>query len=334
MKRGDVLACSFESWYPRFKKYTIKSFIMDLPDEILDYIKNAPLVSPKNAHSIKAERDGFSDDSDDDSWSNEDGSDDELEAPSFPDFEAKVNEIIASLDGAVFPKLNWSAPKDAAWINFGSTLKCTSATDLLVLLKASDFISHDIYAPFAFCTDAKRNEEVDEPQHSLKLVLRAWRQIRPDGEFRCFIRTNQLYAICQRHYDSYFNFIEIEQVNIKRVIFDFFDRNIKGNFPLDDYVMDVSVGHKFESPGCVKLIDFNVHGPPTDGLMFNWSELRLFPIDKEVHFRWQSDKTMRSSVFSQYKLPIDLVDISSGGDPEKLIDLIQAHVEEQKNNKS
>ena len=63
------------------------------------------------------------------------------------EFEEKVNKIIASFDGAVFPKLNWSSPKDAAWINFGSTLKCTSATDILVLLKASDFINHDIYAP-------------------------------------------------------------------------------------------------------------------------------------------------------------------------------------------
>ncbi|VDK48275.1 unnamed protein product [Taenia asiatica] len=304
---------------------------MDLPDEILEYIKNAPLVLPKNARTVKAERDEFSDNSDDDSWSNDGGSDDELEASTFPDFETKVNEIIASLDGAVFPKLNWSAPKDAAWINFGSTLRCTSATDLLVLLKASDFISHDIYAPFAYCTDAKNNEEVDEPQHPLKLVLRAWRQIRPDGEFRCFIRNNHLYAICQRHYDSYFNFIETEQANIKRVISDFFDKNIKDNFPLDDYVMDVFVGHKFESPSCVKVIDFNVYGPPTDGLMFDWSELTLLPIDKEVYFRWQGDKTMRSSVFSQYKLPIDLVDISSGGDTDKLIDLIQAHVEEQKN---
>ncbi|VDM22560.1 unnamed protein product [Hydatigera taeniaeformis] len=221
------------------------------------------------------------------SWSN-DGSDDELEATTFPDFEAKVNETIASLGGAVFPKLNWSAPKDAAWINFGSTLRCTSATDLLVLLKASDFISHDIYAPFAFCTDVND----DEPRHPLKLVLRAWRQIRPDGELRCFIRSNQLYVI-----------------NATDSLVD---------------VMDVYVGHKFGSSRCVRVIDFNVYGPPTDGLMFNWSELRLLRHDKEVHFRWQSDKTMRSSVFSQYKLPIDLVDISSGDDPEKLLDLIKA----------
>ncbi len=33
---------------------------------------------------------------------------------------------------------------------------------------------------------------------------------------------------------------------------------------------------------------------------------------------------MRSGVLSQYKLPIDLVDISTGKDPEKLLDLVQA----------
>lgn len=57
--------------------------------------------------------------------------------------------------------------------------------------------------------------------------------------------------------------------------------------------------------------------------MFDWSELERIPNDK-IHFRWQSDKAMRSSALSQYKLPIDLVDISTGNDPEKLMELIQA----------
>ncbi len=45
---------------------------------------------------------------------------------------------------------------------------------------------------------------------------------------------------------------------------------------------------------------------------------------QEILFRWQEDKAMRSGVLSQYKLPIDLVDISTGKDPEKLLDLVQA----------
>jgi len=41
------------------------------------------------------------------------------------------------------PKLNWSAPKDAAWINMGS-LKCTKAGDVYLLLKSSDFVGFDL----------------------------------------------------------------------------------------------------------------------------------------------------------------------------------------------
>ena len=39
------------------------------------------------------------------------------------------------LGGDVFPKLNWSAPRDAAWISFDKTMKCKLVTDVLLLLK-------------------------------------------------------------------------------------------------------------------------------------------------------------------------------------------------------
>ncbi|KAM7538208.1 hypothetical protein Aperf_G00000078267 [Anoplocephala perfoliata] len=323
MNRSEVLACSFDSWYPLFEDLTIDSLILDLPDDILEYIKHAPLLVPKNAIPVKAERDEFSDDSDEESWSDDDGSVEGFETPSFPDFEEKVNKAIAELGGEVFPKLNWSSPKDVAWINFGSTLKCTKASDLLVLLKASDFVAYDIYKPFFHCIDSEEKEST----HQLKLVLRSWYPIRPEGEFRCFVKSNCLIAICQRHYDSYYDFVETERDNIERVISHFFERKIKGKFPLQNYAMDVFVGHKFNSSKCVKLIDFNVFGPPTDGLLFQFEELNNLPLVK-VEFRWQKDKALRSSVFSQYKLPIDLVDISDGNDPDKLMDLIQAYAEE------
>ncbi|KAM3185345.1 hypothetical protein ACTXT7_006561 [Hymenolepis weldensis] len=228
MNKSEIIACAFESWYSKFKDITINSVIIDLPDEVLEYIKTAPLVVPKNAVPVVAERDEFSDDSDEESWSDE-GEGEELKSTSFPEFEEKVDKIIGDFSGEVFPKLNWSSPKDAAWINFGSSLKCTKASDVLVLLKASDFVGYDIYKP---------------------------------------------------------------------------------------------------SSKCVMLIDFNVYGPPTDGLLFDFDEVDKLPLDdSNLEFRWQTDKTLRSDVFSQYKLPVDLVDISVGNDPEKLMDLIQAEVQ-------
>ena len=38
MKVNEVLACSFPSWYPLFRKITIKSKIHALPQEFVDYL--------------------------------------------------------------------------------------------------------------------------------------------------------------------------------------------------------------------------------------------------------------------------------------------------------
>ncbi len=45
-------------------------------------------------------------------------------------------------------------------------------------------------------------------------------------------------------------------------------------------VIDVYVSHKFDSPRCVRLIDFNVFGVPTDGLMFDWEDLEKAPLNE------------------------------------------------------
>ncbi|KAH9587064.1 hypothetical protein MS3_00010571 [Schistosoma haematobium] len=82
----------------------------------------------------------------------------------------------------------------------------------------------------------------------------------------------------------------------------------------------------------IQIIDFNVFGPPTEALLFQWSEL-----ENDVHendtiplFRYQSDQNIRPNSVNQYSVPIDLIDIASGSDPVKVMDFIQAKVESQK----
>ncbi|KAI3711977.1 hypothetical protein L1987_70526 [Smallanthus sonchifolius] len=43
--------------------------------------------------------------------------------PSFPELESQIDESIKTLGGAIFPKLNWSSPKDSAWISPNARLK-------------------------------------------------------------------------------------------------------------------------------------------------------------------------------------------------------------------
>ena len=53
----------------------------------------------------------------------------------------------------MLPKLNWSSPRDAAWMGFARTLKCTTLTDIFTLLKSSEFVCHDLSMPYQHCVD-------------------------------------------------------------------------------------------------------------------------------------------------------------------------------------
>ncbi|CAH8486259.1 unnamed protein product [Dicrocoelium dendriticum] len=274
-------------------------------------------------------------DTEEESWES-DGEEDPIERPEFPEFESKLTEAIRALGGFVFPKLNWSSPKDASWMLCGNSMKCNSFSDVYLLLKASDFVAHDLVAPFALCTDVSVDQLVDKPP-SFKhvLVLRRWAEMRPDGEFRCFVRENRLIAISQRICDAYFSSIATHADRIKQALCSFFSKRIHGKFPLDDYAVDLYC--EFTQPTTaisgIKVVDFNVFGDPTEPLLFSWSELEnTYPLETDFLplFRYQEDRSIRPSVFKQYSVPSDLVDIASGSDPNKLMDFVQRCVEEQK----
>lgn len=76
--------------------------------------------------------------------------DDDEDVPSispardFSILDEKIRQVIQRYDGEVFPKLDWSAPRDAAWILPGQTLKCSTPADVYLLLKSSDFVGKDL----------------------------------------------------------------------------------------------------------------------------------------------------------------------------------------------
>ena len=70
--------------------------------------------------------------------------------------------------------------------------------DVYILLKSSDFVSHDLDEEQVFrgCDDdayaqtpgQSHNGGDSQPQYSLELVLRKWYHVDPSREFRCFVR--------------------------------------------------------------------------------------------------------------------------------------------------
>ncbi|KAL4223537.1 hypothetical protein ACF0H5_017008 [Mactra antiquata] len=335
MKITEVLNCSFSAWYSKFKEYTVKSHVIPLPPEFIEYLLADQIVLPEQTVAM-ATADPDSDDDnrsaeDDIDWTTEDSLTPVAEPPSFPEFEAILKSTIKKLGGQVFPKLNWSSPKDAVWISFDRTLMCTCLNDVYLLLKSSDFITHDLTQPFKHCSDDENLKKETTVQYDL--ILRKWLSMNPAYEFRCFVKHNKLIGITQRHIDMYYEFIPENKKEIVSDIQGFFYHIIKDNFPDKNYCFDVYRRHQ----GKLILLDFNPFGRVTDGLLFDWDELEgngLLPENDSAHHIPEircidSPSGVQPNPYSAYGYPKDLKDISSGEDPTKLMELLKLKVQEQ-----
>lgn len=90
---------------------------------------------------------------------------------SFPELERAIDVAVDALGGLAFVKLNWSAPRDATWLS--GSLECRCAADAFALLKASEFVAHDVGHAYSLCGDSAENP--DSPER-LTLALREWRE--------------------------------------------------------------------------------------------------------------------------------------------------------------
>lgn len=204
----------------------------------------------------------------------ENGHDEEEEqqedvAAGWRDIHSAVQETIATLGGRVMPKLNWSSPKDATWMNANS-MDCRTPNDVYLLLKSSDFVTHDLEHAF------DDTESGDGPEAALThetipyhLVLRKAFEMNPSVEFRCFVRNRKLIGICQRDL-NHFDFLFELRDRLQSKIQEFFDVRLRDTFPDGNFAFDVYVPTPYER---VWLVDVNPWAPRTDPLLFSWLEL-------------------------------------------------------------
>lgn len=322
----EVLACQFSSWYETFAKLppnalkrttaTVKSSIIDLPWTFHDYLSTDGVQLPRGAKTsgfladIDNESGGWSSD-DDDHTTRTSLSHKYTEFFEFPELDRRIEAEIQALGGAVIPKLNWSAPKDAIWVNAG-TLLCKTPGDIYLLLKSSDFCAYDLQHA---CSDVRGDSSKTPP---LQLVLRKWCNFYPSQEFRCFVRSHELLAISQRHHSQHFPHLNTDKFLMQSLITEFFDEVIRNQFAqgsIANYVFDVYVDKNER----VWLIDFNVWGRRTDPLLYDWSELMELDTDIPEIRVVQVEKEVRTDPLASYRAPIDTIHIASmtGGDKEK-----------------
>jgi hypothetical protein len=114
------------------------------------------------------------------------------------------------------------------------------------------------------------------------LALRKWYPgLRPESEFRCFVREKRLVAVSQRDASAYYPSLPGWSAEVQPKIEAFFEEVIEPQFASDNYTFDVYV----RADGRVKLIDFNPWSGYTLPLLFTWEELEEKRVDEELEFR-------------------------------------------------
>lgn len=327
-----LLSFQFSSWYPTFSSISIKSTVIrPLDQPFKEYLDSDGIFVPEGSENPLAES-SLSDQED------EDDNDDDAAVGrsfSFPDLDERIRQAITEY-GAVFPKLNFSSPKDAAWVlPPSSPLKCTSPLDVYILLKSSDFISHDLSIDTIF--EGCQYDPSNPPPYQLELVLRKWYPIDRSREFRCFVRDGCLIGISQRD-TNFYDFMNEPQTQSKIVetLQRFWKDKIKSKWHgHQNYVFDVLMTRDL-SRGHV--LDFNPYAPRTDPLLFTYGELlsistqelstpELRIIDSPLH-----PVASRNAPAHQHNmLPIEALALSSGRDINDFSDLWKKKIQQSMN---
>ncbi|KAF2688564.1 D123-domain-containing protein [Lentithecium fluviatile CBS 122367] len=326
--RQHILNCSYHSWHPKYRAITPKARLVPLPAAFLAYLRADGIVLPPE------------DGDDSPTWSDSDSgifsgadneADDDADADADPsiawrDTHEAIANVIEELGGKVAPKLNWSAPKDATWIAATNSMECRTPNDIYLLLKSSDFVTHDLQHAFDDTADAEAAVDADDavPYH---LVLRKWITLNPAVEFRCFVRQRKLIAICQRDL-NHFDFLFAMQDKLRQTIQESFDIRLRDTFPDPNFTFDVYIPPPHDR---VWLVDVNPWAQRTDPLLFSWLELLTLPVpelpelEDDVIEMWTPEFRLvgrddpeaygfTTPQYSAHKLPKDVVDASRGGE--------------------
>ncbi|EGG09540.1 uncharacterized protein MELLADRAFT_77144 [Melampsora larici-populina 98AG31] len=334
----DVLeSCSLQNWYPAFESYTFKSTIIPLSPKVLEYLSDdldgffLPLDDEEQQYrSQLSESEESVSSGEEEVISKPDPligspstSDQHKQTKSsnsrkkydFPELNQTIRHAIQLHDGSVFPKLNWSAPQDSAFMlpSGDGLLRCRCPNDIYTLLKTSDCIAHDLnLVKEKYCNDT----------FPFVLVLREWFNLNPAHEFRCFVKDRTLIAISSRS-STHFDFlqpVEAQEAIVSRIL-SFYQSIIMPKFKLSDFSFDVYMTNPTRTLPLngtltpkLKLVDFNPLSSYSEPYLFSYEEL-LNPSETLKHkpeLRLVNEARLQPSRFASSHLPLDILDCSQG----------------------
>eukprot|EP01147_Barroeca_monosierra_P004332 gene4332-6636_t len=275
---SEVDACAFESWFPKFKKFSMGSRIIPMDDAFIDYLKDkGPLFLPsREMHSSS------------DSNNTKKETSTSSSRPNFPELMDRIDKAIKQLGGAALPKLNWSSPKDAAWIAPNQQMRSQSADDVMLLLKSSECVQHDLSMPYHHCIDENGSEKRTV---TYNLVLRHWMDMNPSFEFRCFVSNHKLFGQYAFHMErkcTFLNCLLATKNSVQNLSLLPCQQVILNTIAITQRYDDLYDGSIFQErdailKGRIWLIDFNPMSQAWCSGMFSWEEIEgKYATDEEI----------------------------------------------------
>ncbi|CAI4047769.1 hypothetical protein SUVZ_12G2550 [Saccharomyces uvarum] len=326
--KAQIEHCSYLFWSPLFPKYVPKSIIIEsLPKKFIQYLEQDGIKLPQeeNSRSVYTEEIIRNEDNEYSDWEDDEDTATEFiqevePLVDFPDLHQQLKDAMTEL-GAVAPKLNWSAPRDATWILPNNTMKCYEVNELYLLLNASNYIMHDLQRAFEGCVDSD-----DVRDSKFDLVLRQWCDINPALEFRVFVRDAHVVGASQRDL-NYYDYLDELSDTFKDLIDELVHDIILPKFSDKSFVLDVYIPRPFNK---ILIIDINPFARKTDPLLFSWNEIVTIipPTDDRNNEDYELRLVTRhntgrfaSKEHSENHVPQDLVE--AGLDPEAIRELTQ-----------
>ncbi|KAI9504281.1 D123-domain-containing protein, partial [Coemansia spiralis] len=267
LSREEVMNCTFSLWYPKLQEVTFKSeIIRPLDEKFLAYLLSDGVFLPDDeanpVFSGKFEEHGLSDDENAVKWSDTDNEDDNDVDIDIENTSTEIRKAIERLGGRVFPRMNWTSPRDAVHMTTSDSLKCTNPSQIYLLLKSSYNIASDIengrYLP---------REQLGE--FKPELVLRQWYNLIPSMEFRCFVKHRKIIAISQID-PHYYDFLEDMRSEILSKIGELFESHVCPSFPSTNYCFDAYIARTIDK---TYVVDFEPWTHTVESILFDWEEL-------------------------------------------------------------
>lgn len=95
---SDLLTCSYQNWHENFKKHCIKSHCLEIPENVLSYLKQDLFVLPTECKALHSDSGHSSNTATVGETTNfEDADEDEEAPPSFPEFSQRISKTIEKL---------------------------------------------------------------------------------------------------------------------------------------------------------------------------------------------------------------------------------------------